>query len=71
MANGYLAGELGAEAEREGPRAMLELGLTALTIAFGSDIVKQIARIGLLDLAIGVVDSGRVRSGAAGEGAPA
>ena len=42
MANGYLAGELGAEAEREGPRAMLDLGRTALKTAFGSDIVKQI-----------------------------
>ena len=44
MANGYLAGALGAAAEREGPRAMLDLGLTALKTAFGSAIAKHITK---------------------------
>jgi monoamine oxidase len=44
LANGYLAGDLGAEAEREGPAAMLALGLDALKMAFGSDIAKAVTR---------------------------
>lgn len=44
LANGYLAGELGAAAEREGRKAILATGLNALKIAFGSDIAKRITK---------------------------
>lgn len=42
LANGYLAGELGAEAEREGRGAIIATGLVALKSAFGSEIVKHV-----------------------------
>lgn len=42
MANGFLAGELGAEAEREGPEAMIACGMAALTNAYGSDIERHV-----------------------------
>lgn len=42
MANGFLAGELGAEAEREGVDAILATGLGALKQAYGSDIERHV-----------------------------
>lgn len=44
LANGYLAGELGAEAEREGREAIIATGLAALKIAFGSNIETKITK---------------------------
>lgn len=44
MASGFLAGELGAEAERDGPAAMIATGLTALKNAYGSRIERQVRR---------------------------
>jgi monoamine oxidase len=42
LANGYLAGKLGADAEREGPEAMLALGMSALKMTFGSEIERHV-----------------------------
>ncbi len=44
LANGYLAGELGASAEREGSAAMIDVGLNALKRVFGSEIEKKITK---------------------------
>jgi monoamine oxidase len=44
LANGYLAGELGAEAEAEGPDAMQQLGISALKSAYGSAIERKITK---------------------------
>jgi len=44
LANGYLAGELGAAAEREGSAAIIDVGLNALKSVYGSDIEKKITK---------------------------
>jgi monoamine oxidase len=42
MANGYIAGSIGAAVEAEGEGAMIAIGRQALASAFGSDILKAI-----------------------------
>jgi monoamine oxidase len=42
LANGYLAGELGAEVERQGVAAMIALGADALKRVYGNDIERKI-----------------------------
>ena len=66
MANGYLAGPLGAELEAAGPEAMLAAGRAALVTAFGTDITEHITTERVLHLGVGTVDSRRLRGGPAG-----